>query len=133
MSQPIPKPINEWVVIEPRDAFEHGDPSGEGGIILPQAYDDDAHGSHGDFIRERNSLCYGVVRAVGPGRQRWRGADFIGREIPDVEVGDRVMYCRASATLVEGSSPMLVIVREKGVMLKVESPAKAVLGGLISV
>jgi co-chaperonin GroES (HSP10) len=122
------RPIKEWVVIEPTDAF-----ASDGLIDLPEAYDDDAHGSGGDMIREKNRLCLGIVRAVGPGAKiededgnRWRRQ-------PDVEVGERVMYCRASATLLEGTDPMLVTVREEGIFLSIAGDVRAVYGGIVSV
>jgi co-chaperonin GroES (HSP10) len=115
------KPIAQWILIEPRDAFESG-----GTIALPQSYDDDAHGSDGDFIRERNKLCLGIVRGVGCGR-----TEEGDRRIPDVEVGELVMYDRASAKKIEGTSPLLVMCWEDGVFFAVEG-AKAVFGGLVT-
>lgn len=117
------KPIKEWVVIEPTDAFRS-----DGVIELPEAYDDDAHGSNQDMIRQKNTLCLGIVRAVGPGKKLKNGT----RRPPEVEVGERVMYCRASATLLDGTDPVLVTVREDGVFFAVAGDVRPVFGGIVS-
>lgn len=136
------QPIKEWIVIEPRDAF-----ASEGELVLPQAYDDEAHGSNRDMIRERNRNCFGIVRAVGPGYRpdspklhKWADDEDYEQDDDeqhaidhDVRVGMQVMYDRASATKIEGTDPMLVIVRAHGILCVVEGHARPVVGGLVSV
>lgn len=129
------RPVKEWVVIEPRDSFRS-----DGTIVLPDAYDDDAHGSDRDMIRERNTLCLGIVRAVGPGYRtdspKLHPAYNDGERPPyvdhDIRVDMVVMYDRASAIKLDGTTPMLVTVRAHGVLLEVEGDVEPVLGGLVS-
>jgi len=143
-------PILDYVVIEPRDAFADAS-----GIVLPEAYDDDAHGSDGDMIRKHNQLCLGIVRAVGPGSKteaakpgiRRMGPDGptehwerepeppepkVSRELPDVEVGEQVVYHRASAIRIDGTDPLLVIVHEEAVFLAIEGDVHQVVGGVVA-
>lgn len=119
------RPLHDWVVIEPRDAFR----SQSDLLALPQAYDDDAHTSDGDLIREGNKLCCGIVRAVGPG---WVNEECVRLE-HDVEVGQRVMYDRASAERIDGTKPTLVRLRAYGVYLVLEDDnIEPVVGGLVT-
>lgn len=125
------RPILDWCVVEPRDGFR-----GEGVIALPEAYEDDAHRSGGDMIRESNKLCFGVVRAVGPGWKLQPGDDDDGTEPHRVELDlaaeMQVMYDRSSATALEGTKPALVSVPALGILLVIEGDAEPVFGGLVS-
>jgi co-chaperonin GroES (HSP10) len=116
-------PLHDRIVIEPTDAFRSG-----GVLELPQAYDDDVSGSNGDLIRERNKLCLGIVRAIGSG-ERDEDGEIVR---PDVEVGERVMYDRASAVEIVGTDPKLVVVREAGIAFAVGDDVEPVLGGLVT-
>lgn len=116
------RPIHDFHLLRPMDAFEDAS-----GLVLPQGYNDDVHGSDGDHIRTRNQLCLGVVVAVGPGL--WKD----GRRVQtDLEVGEKVMYNRADAKLVKGSDPMLVLVREPAIFLAVVGDVRQVVGGLVT-
>lgn len=143
-------PILDYVIIEPRDAFEH-----ESGLVLPEAYDDDAYSNDGDLIRARNQLCLGIVRAVGPGPKHRepkpgiRRRDATGeptkqwerepeperpsqRRPMDVSPGDQVLYHRASALKLDDSDPVLVVVHEPAIYLAVEGSVRQVVGGIVS-
>jgi hypothetical protein len=124
-------PILDLCTVEPIDAFR-----GEESIVLPEAYADDAHRTGGDMIRESNKLCFGIVRAVGPGWKLNPGEDDDGTEphrVPvDLAVGMQVMYDRASASELPGTDPMLVSVPALGILLVVEGDAEPVFGGLVS-
>ncbi len=117
------RPVLDQVLVRPMDNFADAS-----GLILPEAYDDDAHGSDRDFIREGNQLCLGVVIAVGEG---WKYPKT-GRAPLDVEVGEKVMYNRADAKLVQGTAPALVLVRHHAIFLRVEGSVRQVVGGLVS-
>lgn len=125
--------LHDMVVIEPRDAFATA-----GEIVLPEAYDDDAHGSDRDMIREYNKACLGIVRAVGPGMKNVRTEEdadddeITERRKPDIEVGAQVLYDRASATRLDGTDPMLVIVPEGGIFMEVVGDVAPVVGGLVT-
>ncbi len=130
MNEPIDekiRPILDQALLRPMDAFEP-----DSDLILPQGYDDDAHGS-GDMIRERNQLCLAVVIAVGPGwkypGERGRPG---GRRPLDVDVGDKVLYMRADAKKVEDTDQLLVLVRNHQIHIVVEQPARQVFGGIVS-
>ncbi len=138
-------PVRDYVLIEPKDAFEDAS-----GLILPEAYSDDAHSSDGDYVRERNRLCLGVVQAVGPGRKdtdeiagvrEEKGQGWVRKPIPsracqasllDVSVDDQVLYDRASAARIDGTDPMLVMVRERAILVAVEGDARQVVGGIVT-
>ena len=122
-------PLHDMVVIEPRDAWLDA-----GAVHLPPNYQDDAHSSDGDYIRERNKLCLGVVRAVGPGRWRYSKDVPPWRKPPPVEPGEQVMYDRASALRVDNREhmPTLIMVHEEAVLLSVAGDVRQVIGGLIS-
>ncbi len=125
------RPILDWCVVEPRDAFR-----GEGVIALPDAYSDDTHRSDGDMIREGNKLCFGVVRAVGPGWKLNPSEDDDGTEPHRIEVdlaaGMQVLYDRGSAVAIAGTKPQLVSVPALGILIVVEGDAEPVFGGLVS-
>lgn len=117
-------PILDQVLIRPMDSFRS-----DGGLHLPEAYDDDSHGSNRDMIRDRNQLCLGVVIRAGPG---WK---YNGKRVPlDVEEGDQVMYNRADAKLTDasGSDEGLVMIRHHAIFMKVEGKVNQVVGGLVS-
>ena len=125
-------PRNNMVIVEPRDSFEHAS-----GLVLPQAYDDDAHGGDGDMIRQRNQLCLAVVRGVGPGE--WRQGDNddgtpgpLWQDTPPVEVGEQVMYLRANAVPIKDSDPLLVMVPDAAIFMRVEGEARQVADGIVS-
>ena len=121
--------MRDMVIIEPRD--EWGD---AGAVHLPPNYHDDSHGSDGDYIRARNKLCLGIVRAVGPGcwRQTKDGAPW--RMPPPVEPGEQVLYDRASAMRVDDREhmPTLILLPQDAVLLSVVGNVRQVLGGLVS-
>ena len=117
------RPALDQVLVRPMDAFEDAS-----GLVLPQGYNDDCHGSDKDFIRDKNQLCLGIVIAVGPG---WKYATG-DRHPPDVSVGEQIMYNRADAKLVRGTDPQLVLVRNHAIFLKVEGSVRQVVGGLVT-
>jgi co-chaperonin GroES (HSP10) len=117
-----PRPLNDWVVVEPRDSLEFDE---TGKIVLPDGYADDVHGGDGDFIRERNQLCLATVRAVGPGYPLSAKV----RHPMHVLEGDSVLYNRADGRLNDDGS---VLVRHHAIFAVVDGPVRPVFGGIES-
>jgi len=117
------RPINDHVLLLPRDNFR-----GSKTIALPEAYDDDAHGSNNDFIRETNQLALATVLAVGKG---WQFE--VGRRLGnDVKPGDSVLYNRADGKELIQDGQQLVIIRNHAIFCVVPNDVEAEFGGIVS-
>lgn len=126
------RPVNDSVVLRPKDAF-----STASGLELPQGYADDAHGSDRDMIRERNQLCLAEVVDVGPGykyagKRKPKGVAFV-RPPLDVTPGDQVLYNRADAKRLKGTDELLVVIKHHAIFAIVEGSVRQVVGGIVSV
>ncbi len=121
-------PVLDQVLIRSLDVFKSET------LHLPEAYEDDCHGSNKDMIRDRNQLCLGIVIRAGPG---WK-YDGKGHTPLDVKTGDHVMYNRADAKIVEGTDAAtegctpLVMTRNHAIFAVVKGPARQIVGGLVT-
>ena len=90
------QPLADRVVVKPIEREEVT----KGGIVLP------------DTVKEKPQE--GKVMAVGPGRLSEDGK----RIIPDVKVGDTVIYAKYGGTEIKIEDDELVILRESDILAK---------------
>ena len=90
------QPLGDRVVVKPGEKEERT----KSGIVLP------------DTAKEKPQE--GEVMAVGPGRMTDDGK----RIVPDVKVGDTVIYAKYGGTEIKIESETLVILRESDILAK---------------
>jgi chaperonin GroES len=90
------QPLGDRVVVKPGEKEERT----KSGIVIP------------DTAKEKPQE--GEVMAVGPGRMTDDGK----RIVPDVKVGDTVIYAKYGGTEIKIESDTLVILRESDILAK---------------
>jgi chaperonin GroES len=93
------RPLHDRVVVRRID----GEEKTKGGIIIP------------DTAKEKPSE--GVIEAVGPGARDESGK----RVVPDVKVGDRVLFGKWTGTEVKVDDQDLLIMKESDIMGVIEA------------